>query len=154
MKTIKSSAFILPALLFLHAQVFANPGFELGVIVGEPTGLSIKQWVSSKGAFDGAAAWSFAGGDFLHIHADYLIHNHRFIKVTRGSLPLYMGLGGVIRIAGAGKAHVGARIPFGMSYLFEGAPLDLFLEIAPIFELAPATQFDMSGGLGLRFTFG
>ena len=33
-------------------------GFGLGVVLGEPTGISFKSWTSAHGAFDGAVAWS------------------------------------------------------------------------------------------------
>jgi hypothetical protein len=37
-------------------------GFGLGVIVGNPTGLSFKVWTGGSSAFDAAAAWSLDDG--------------------------------------------------------------------------------------------
>ncbi len=42
----------------LNAQ---QKDFGLGIILGEPTGVSGKLWTSSENAFDFAAAWSFSG---------------------------------------------------------------------------------------------
>ncbi len=127
-----------------------NGAFELGVIVGEPTGVSVKLWASELSAFDLAAAWSFVDPRF-HVHADYLIHTRRLISVERGRLPLYTGFGGVIE---AGEdLGLAVRVPLGITYLFETIPLSLFFEVAPQLELAPATDFDVDGGLGARFVF-
>jgi len=43
------------------------------------------------------------------------------------------------------------RVPVGLNYLFEENPLGLFLELAPTVNLAPDTDFDMNGALGIRF---
>lgn len=128
--------------------------FGLGIIIGEPTGPCFKLWTGQKTAFDGAVAWSLANDARLHLHADYLIHNFTLIKVDKGQLPLYYGLGGRIRFAeGNADDHVGIRIPVGLDYLFEGAPVDLFLEIVPILDIAPNTDLDINGALGVRYFF-
>ncbi|MCX7031212.1 MAG: hypothetical protein NTU62_13995, partial [Spirochaetes bacterium] len=48
-----------------------RPGlFELGLYLGEPTGLSAKYWINRKNAIEGIAAWAFSKG-FLVVSADY-----------------------------------------------------------------------------------
>jgi hypothetical protein len=126
--------------------------FGFGVIIGEPTGISAKYWTGSSTAFDAAAAWSFVDEGALHLHADYLFHSFDLINVEKGRLPLYYGLGGKIKLA-AKDAEIGARIPVGLSYLVQGAPLDIFFEVVPIMELAPATEFGMNGAIGIRYYF-
>ena len=55
--------------------VLAEPkGLGIGVMVGEPTGVSVKKWLDATHAIDGGAAWSIAGDDALSLHADYLFH--------------------------------------------------------------------------------
>ncbi|MBI5743063.1 MAG: hypothetical protein HY952_00790, partial [Elusimicrobia bacterium] len=49
------------------ASCGAAEGRELGVIVGEPTGVSYKQSLSGNKAWDAAAAWGFSGPDRLHL---------------------------------------------------------------------------------------
>ena len=44
--------------------------WELGVILGEPTGLSAKYWMSQETALDFGAAWSFKGDGQFHLHVD------------------------------------------------------------------------------------
>ena len=48
---------------------------------------------------------------------------------------------------------VGIRIPLGVDYIFAESPFDVFVEIAPILNLVPETEFDWSGGVGARFWF-
>jgi len=67
----------------------------LGVIVGEPTGISGKLWLSGKTAIDGAVAWSFDKNAKLQVHGDFLIHKFDLIIVDKGRLPLYYGIGGM-----------------------------------------------------------
>ena len=50
-------------------------GFGLGLILGEPTGISIKQWIKPDYSINGAAAWSFIDDSAIHLHADYVFHN-------------------------------------------------------------------------------
>jgi hypothetical protein len=137
--------------LFLPCVILAKErDFGLGVIVGEPTGLSFKKWMTKTAAIDAAAAWSFVDDSF-HIHADYLLHSFSVFKVERGKLLVYYGLGG--RISTEAELRVGIRVPAGLSYTFENSPLDIFFEIGPILDLTPATEFRLTGGLGIRYFF-
>lgn len=132
-----------------HAQQ-ADKDVGVGVIVGEPTGLSLKSWTGGNNAFDVGLAWSL-DRDAVHVHADYLWHNFNlFDEIDEGSLPLYYGIGGRV-ILDDDDAVVGARVPVGLNYLFEDAPIGLFLEVAPIINLAPDTELDVDGGVGIRF---
>ncbi len=120
---------------------------ELGVILGEPTGLSLKLWRSNNSAFDAALAWSFSDNEAVHLHADYLRHN--WLDVESGSLALYYGIGG--RVLLADNSKLGARIPVGLQYILPETRLSLFFEVAPTLNLIPDTDFDVSGGMGIRF---
>jgi hypothetical protein len=126
-------------------------GFGLGVILGEPTGISAKYWVGTRNAVDGGLAWSFRHNGYFNVHADYLWHFPlKFEDVER--LNFYVGIGGRLGF-GSGSTVVGARIPVGLVYWPGGVPLDVFLEVAPILDLAPATEFTANGGVGVRFFF-
>jgi hypothetical protein len=125
--------------------------FGLGVVLGEPTGVSAKLWLGQTSAVDGVVAWSFAKNPSLTIHADYLFHFFNVFSIEKGRLPLYIGIGGTVSIGP--DPDFGVRIPFGATYLFDTVPLDIFLEAAPIFLLFPATDFDFNGGIGIRFYF-
>lgn len=126
-------------------------GFGLGVLLGEPTGVSFKFWTGYKTAVAGAAAWSFNHEASLHMHADYIKHNYRLIKTGNEYLPFYYGLG--IRVKNEKDTRVGIRIPIGINYMFKRAPLDIFVEFVPVFDLIPRTDLFFNGGIGIRYFF-
>lgn len=133
--------------------------WELGVILGEPTGLSAKHWMTTNTALDFGAAWSFGESGNFHLHCDYLYHNYEIFKVEEGSLPLYFGIGGRVRFEGDDPldknrgTRVGIRIALGLEYLVAAYPMSIFFEVAPIVDIAPATEGSMNGGLGIRYVF-
>ena len=137
--------------LFSIGLFAQGSGLGLGAIFGEPTGLSAKMWTSEKTAIDGAVAWSFVGSGFLHLHADFLIHNYDLISVSEGKLPLYFGLGAFVTLAS--DLGLGVRVPIGLAYHFDGAPLEIFAEIVPGLSLLPSTDFYFGGGIGIRYFF-
>jgi len=125
--------------------------FGLGIILGSPTGLSAKLWLSKSSAFDGAFAWSFSGKGRFQIHGDYLWHNFDLIKVEEGSLPLYYGLG--FRVNFGDEVEAGVRFPIGLEYIFPRAPFDVFIEVVPILRVIKKTDFEIDGAIGARFFF-
>jgi hypothetical protein len=164
----KNSLFILFVLgLFM---IFAKPalaqdhGFGLGFIVGEPTGLSAKLWTSRTNAFDFGLGFSVGGdrisnhnyvynGDSrIHFHMDYLWHSFTAISSTQ-QFPLYYGVGGRYNSGGGYDGSFGVRGVVGIAWLPSGAPLDLFVEVVPVFQLTPNTGFGVDAGLGIRFFF-
>lgn len=128
-------------------------GFGLGVIVGEPTGIAFKGWLSTSTALAGGAAWSFADNSNFAFHLDYLVHRFDLIDVGKGELPLYFGIGGRFKIRDDADDALGIRIPVGLDYLFEGSPIDIFFEVVPIVELTPETEFRLNAAIGARFFF-
>jgi hypothetical protein len=130
-----------------------DTGFGLGVMAGEPTGLSLKLWTGTDRAVDAGIAWSFEGNDNFNIHADYLIHRFSLIKVDKGSLPLYFGIGGRVRFNENSDDDLGIRVPVGLNYLFENSPIDVFLEVVPVLDLYPSTDLEFNAAIGARFFF-
>jgi len=156
MKRIYYSTVVLLVFLFIIPAVAegkSKDGWGIGIILGEPTGLSFKIWTGRTTAFDAAAAWSFRKENKLNLHLDYLIHNYKIFKIKSksGRLPLYYGIGG--RIKFEEEIRVGIRIPVGICYLFKTAPLDVFFEIVPILDVVPETDFDINASIGIRYFF-
>lgn len=145
--------FVLCAAFILCASVVEaqNRGTGVGIIIGEPTGISAKYWLSNRTAMDGGLAWSFAKESSFHIHGDYLWHVFDALKAEETTIPLYFGVGGRLKLSK--DAHLGVRIVGGIAYMVYEVPLDVFLEIAPIMDLIPATRLAMNGGIGVRFFF-
>jgi hypothetical protein len=144
------------AILFLLSTISgtmaaSHRGFGVGIIIGDPTGLSFKKWLSDTRAWDAAVAWSFGRHDAFHLHADYLFHSFSAIKLEKNTIPLYYGIGGRIKFEDQSK--VGVRFPLGVEFFFREVPIDFFFEVVPILNLAPATDLDLNAAIGLRYFF-
>lgn len=129
-------------------------GIGVGVVAGEPTGLSLKAWLNEESALDAGFAWSFSDRTSFHIHADYLWHNFNLLPVSTGEAPVYVGVGARIKFKDDNDdTRFGIRIPVGIAYHFPNVPVDVFAEIAPVLDVAPDTEFDINGGVGVRYYF-
>jgi hypothetical protein len=153
-------------LLFISSQIAFSQerGFGLGVIIGEPTGISAKLWTSSINAFDFGLGWSI-GGDRIgkykgfydgnrrvHFHMDYLWHSFDAIRSSE-RFPLYYGIGGRINNGAGYDASLAVRGVFGIAWLPHNTPLDVFLEVVPSLQLTSSTGFGIDAGIGARYFF-
>ena len=155
-------AMVLSILMLGMAPAFG--AVSAGLVVGDPTGLSLKSW-HGQHAYNFGLGWQNYGGYYyefgphyyyrrnsvIHVTADYVKHNYNVFHLHQGKLPAYYGIG-VSVFAGDGSA-VGVRIPLGLDYIFAHAPLDVFVELAPTMYLAPGAVFDMGGAAGVRYRF-
>ena len=146
---------ILCFVLLLGAcQAATSGGTGLGLVVGEPTGLSLKTWTGGGNAVDAAAGWSLSGNKWLYAHVDYLHHRYDLhIPDLDEGVPYYYGVGGRVLLRDGHDSKLGVRIPLGLDYVFADGRFDVFIEVAPIINLVPDTEFDLSGGLGVRYWF-
>ena len=152
MKTVPV-VFVLLALAFGMTEARGENGLGFGLIVGEPTGASIKKWIGETQAVDAAAALSIVGNGSFQFHADYLFHNFSLLKSKefKGLTPVYFGAGGRIKLDE--DTLVGIRIPFGISYMFADAPFDIFAEVVPVVDVSPDTALNINVAVGVRYYF-
>ena len=127
--------------------------FGVGVIIGEPTGASLKYFFTDTFAIDGAVGWAFHHGTDFHVHSDALWHIHDLFDTTEGQLSLYFGVGARVKFRDNAEDRIGVRIPVGVSYKFDRVPVDLFVEVAPIIDFTPETEGSFSAGIGARYWF-
>jgi hypothetical protein len=157
-------AIILLLFTFAAAPVAAQDrGFGLGLILGEPTGLSAKLWTSQNNAFDFGLGLS-VGGDRIsknhvynnngriHFHMDYLWHAFNAISSTE-RFPLYYGLGARFNSGGGYDESIGVRGVFGIAWFPHSTPIDVFLELVPVLQLTSSTGFGIDAGVGVRYFF-
>jgi hypothetical protein len=147
----------------LYAQ---ESGVGAGVIIGGPTGIDAKFWTTNDNAIDLSMGWSNNGAwtrfgneyayyvsqSMFHLNADYVWHRFHVIK-SEERFPLFYGLGLHIDDGNSDPAAIGLRGVGGIEWLPKGVPLDIFLEIAPVFYLSPAAGLGMDAGFGARFFF-
>ncbi|MGA1869733.1 MAG: BAPKO_0422 family outer member beta-barrel protein [bacterium] len=139
--------------LFSSIALAQNKTLGIGVIVGKPTGLSCKYWLSQGTAIDFAAEWSFGDRESGHIHGDYLLHRFDLVKIEERSFIVSYGIGARIWFKEDEDTRVGIRIPISLAYMFSRDPFEVFIEGAPIIDIAPKTKLDHNLGLGVRFYF-
>jgi hypothetical protein len=129
----------------------------IGLILGEPTGLTGKFWNSSDRAIDGGIAFSF--DRYVFLYSDYLFHFRGFSGVRP-----FAGIGGGLLISSgnrkgkyfddqSGSFGLGVRIPLGLEWLIPEAPIGVFAEIVPGIGIIPSTYGFFQGGIGARFYF-
>ena len=141
--------------MILWASVTFAKGENLGVglMVGAPTGLSLKTWLDSTHAVDVGLGWTAEHDENFHVHADYLFHDFSVFKPSSGRMPLYYGVGGAISSKSGDDTHVGIRVPFGISYLLTNSPLEIFGELAPRADFSSNSHLMVDAALGIRFYF-
>jgi hypothetical protein len=91
----------------------ADPGsFGIGLIIGEPTGISAKYYFDQKKAIDAAAGWSVVK-NVARVHADFLFHNSTFMN-KKLDLPLTLYYGAGLKSIFSDDFELGIRIPVGV----------------------------------------
>jgi hypothetical protein len=151
-------AAILCILIVPVIAVAGNLG--LGVVLGSPTGLSLKYMLSRQSAFSAHAGWSFIDNPGVHLTGDYQHLFPMVIETAEGTtisdFTPYIAAGGRFRFKKVeatddNEFHLGVRIGGGVEY--NVSQFGIFLELLPVIDLIPKTDFDLEGGLGFLFYF-
>ena len=145
---------LVVVLLFIISNLnFAQQkGFGLGVVLGEPTGISAKFWLTPGTALDFGLGYSFTSSNSLFdFYVDYVFHNSNMIN-SEENFVIYYGPGARLNIKES-TSRLGVRGVIGLLWLPRGTNFDVFVEVAPILDIIPETKFDFSGGIGGRYFF-
>ncbi len=129
--------------------------FGLGLLFGEPSGISAKLWLDGHSAVDGGIAWAFFNQS-LALHADYLFHFLGVVKLNEEEIPPFIGAGAYMRIANSANRdpfRAGIRLPIGLGHRFSKIPLEISGELVPGIQLSPKSDFVLQGGIALRYYF-
>lgn len=144
---------------FTQAQSPQGKSFGFGIIVGDPTGLTMKVWTNKENAWVFAVGASYFGAP--RIGVDYLWH---FDAFNSNIVELYAGPGGVIGIGGGkgfwykdrfvrtgNELGLGVRGVFGVNVVPQNTPLEIFFEIGALIAMAPDFGSAADVALGMRF---
>jgi hypothetical protein len=149
-----------------------GPGgpFGLGIVIGEPTGLSAKYRMSPDQAIDAGLSfdishWFLIWGDWLYHFPGAFGAKAPFLQQTTP----YIGIGGLLVFSNrdewetrhwryfsethSSRTAFGMRIPIGAEWKAPGIPLGVFLELVPGLVIIPATDGFFQAGIGARFYF-
>ena len=151
----KFKILVLAFMILFCVEAFAseNNNLGLGVILGEPTGVTGKYILNDESAIDAGAGWETSGDDRIHVYADYLFHINDLFDVGTGSLPLFFGAGVRFISIEDDDDELGIRLPVGLEYVFPKLPIRIFGELVPVLDLTPDTELDLEGGIGIRYFF-
>jgi hypothetical protein len=136
----------------------APGGLGLGLVAGNPSGIS---WALRSGGdsyFQGAVGWSLSD-DRLETSLDYCrtLETLDVPEAPNLTFPIYVGLGGHLQIGDGeyreDEAGLGLRVPVGLAMVPRSFSADVFLELAPSMRLFPETDFTLDAGLGARIYF-
>ena len=136
----------------------------IGLMVGEPAGLTAKVWTSYTTAFDFGFGFSvggdrigkydkYNGGESrLHVHMDYLWHSFDAIQMSE-RYPVYYGFGLRLNNGAGYDVSMALRGVFGVSWMPVSAPIDFFMELVPMYQFTNSNGFGIDAGVGARYYF-
>lgn len=137
--------------------------FGFGLVLGEPTGLTIKYWLNKENALTASLGASYFGAP--RIGVDYLWHFDVFksniVKMYAGP-GLVLGIGegrgfwykekhGKFYFRSDGETGIAFRGVFGLNIVPRNTPLEIFLELGPLVGISPTSGSAIDAALGIRF---
>jgi len=157
MKSLIFAKFLLySCIIFIHftdvIQAQEKP-FGVGIILGEPTGISGEYRLDESNSINIGIAYSlFTNINKFSIHVDFVNHIFQFGE-AKLEFPLYYGFGFRWRVKNGVEPGLGVRGVAGLKWISADFPIAGFLEISPVFELFPETKLGFDAGLGVRYYF-
>lgn len=133
--------------------------FGLGMVLGDPTGLTGEKWLGNDTALDFSAAWSLEDNESMELAVDHVWYNFSALEWDndegRGTdnrrIALHYGLGGRLLFMDHGDDRAGLRVPVGLTYFTDRGRIGIFAQVAPTLDVVPSTEGDLQGGLGVRY---
>jgi len=152
--------FIIISSQSIFAQSPQGREFGFGIMLGDPTGATLKFWTNYENAFVVDIGSSYFGSP--RIDGDYLWHFNAFrsnivklyagpgvaIGLGNGHGFFYNDEGFYVRTGGAG---LGVRGVFGVNVIPQTTPLEFFFEVGLLVGIAPDFGSAVDAALGLRF---
>ena len=144
-----------------RASPSAGGPFGLGIMLGDPTGITGKYWTSGNTAvtFGVASSWH----DTLEVFID---HNWHFTSAFSANAPLipYIGIGAGLLFDTYERYNrdiyyrdrstsLALRIPLGIEFLPRTVPIGAFVEITPAVTLSAGMPGRIQAALGARYYF-
>jgi hypothetical protein len=133
--------------------------FGVGLVLGEPTGISAKLYLGDDTALQAAIGLNFVSSGF-QVNAEYLLHPWIVQERDAFVMPVYLGPGmRAIQYDGGRGAEshfaFGLRGVLGLLFDFKNVPLDAFVEVAGVIEYDTDEAFEpaFNLGAGVRYYF-
>ncbi len=141
----------LPFLLLLSTAFLQSQNrLGFGIYLGAPTGVTGKYLLSKANSVDLLLAWRFNDAFFAQGHYNFNVSELERYK--NSIFNFYAGPGLFFKASSKKDNLFGMSVNFGVNY-FLREKYEFFFELSPKVGLAPATDFDLTGGIGFRFYF-
>jgi len=159
---------------FIPTTADARDDFSMGVVLGDPSGLTLRGGIDGRSAIQAHLGFSFFPGDAVSAMVDWTYDAFDFLRSNRSaSMYFYFGFGGkAMWFTGRNFVYehnnrysfpdnsyfgFGVRGLVGFRVAFRNAPFDIFFEVAPIGLTVvtpdPDLYYDIDGAVGFRFRF-
>jgi hypothetical protein len=139
-------------LFLLTVPLWAQEGqFNLGVMLGNPTGVSARYHTGQRTALDASFGYHFRKINHLVLTADFVGSPWTF-RVEGDEFRIFLGAG--LGLGFLSDLGLSLRLPAGITHHLEDPPLELFAELVPTIQLTgPDNGFWLDGCLGVRWCF-
>lgn len=130
----------------------AAPPLGAGIMVGEPSGGTLKLWVDRDEAWVFGLGVSTMNDPSIQGQVDYVLHIYEITQaVGLSKTPVYAGLGFRLNGPEDGSVEAGIRLPVGLARFFDRENVEIFAEVAPVLNLTPDFKGDINFAVGIRF---
>jgi hypothetical protein len=135
----------------------AENTFGLGLILGDPSGITGKVFLGENSAID--IGLGNPEGKGYYVYSDYLLHLHELGFENR--LAFYFGGGAAFhhhewenrQHRDEEENRIELRIPAGLEFVMPKIPIGVFAELVPALRISPDVEFEFRGGIGARYYF-
>ncbi len=158
----KTKPILLSLFLSLVISISANAleaqSYAAGLVLGSQTALVGKMTYQDARAIDLGLGWSLSSKyDKLVLYSDHLWTKKSFFYIKEVPFDVYYGAGARIILESEEKKsselYLGPRFPVGIKYFFDKPNIEVFSELAMIFNLLPSMQVGVDFGVGARYFF-
>ncbi len=160
---------LLVSCVFLSASmahaISKNAKTGVGIILGAPTAITGRYLLSDKNAVAGGIGFYWHASIF---YADYQFLFPGVIKSESSEVNTivpYIGIGASLSYFNRDYIDrrynrwensftvLGARVPFGLSWMIPKNPVEIFVELVPTIDVIPGLYLEGEGGIGVRVYF-
>jgi hypothetical protein len=145
-------------------EIGSGRAFGLGIQLGEPSGLTGKFYLGGRrNAIDFAIGAYYADNgpwnDAIYAQAAYHWHLTELAHGNGVSIPFRVGIGGFFTSGYYRWSDrdydvvLGARVPIGLDFDLDAAPVQFYAEIGFQLTVAPPFRVGGDGAIGVRYYF-
>jgi len=143
---------IFVLLIIFTLPLYPKYSTGAGIYAGVPTGLRLKINLNNANSVTATVAYDVPGS-MLYSSIDYFYNFHYTAQDSDYQIPFFLYTGPGFRIKTNNDVHAGVKFNIGAGFMFSDIPVEFFMEVSPILDLMPATDFDMNAGIGFVFYF-